>query len=140
MILNELDLVVDQFDYVRFEKNTRNNIPIYCYEVLEEVSHPMTLTQIKDAINRKYPNLEFSELSLRANLTRQKDIFINFSRTSTYGLLKWETEKDNILGGSIGDIAERYLKRAQNPKHISEIFKYVFKYRPDKKFSLLGQI
>lgn len=90
----------------------------------------MTVDQIKDAINRKYPEYDLNTESLRGILGKHKNMFNNFSRTSTYGLRKWENEKDNIMGGTISDIVEKYLGKAQKPKHISEIYEYVFKYRP----------
>ncbi len=126
----ELEVVPNSEGYIEFERSKQKQIHEYCFEILEENSKPMTLEEIIKVFELKYPDINVSEQSIRGNLLREKDIFISFSRTSTYGLRKWEEEKENIKGGSIRDIVEEYLNNEDEPKHISEICVYVQKFRP----------
>jgi len=89
LILKELDLFVDQYGYVRFERNNRMSLSDYAQEIFEEVMHPLTIEQLIAAINNKNPNTVTSSDSLRSCLNRKKDRFIYFSRASKYGLRNW---------------------------------------------------
>jgi hypothetical protein len=130
LILYELGLTVDSNDLIKFERRHKQSIFEYCYDVLEGEAHPMTLEQIETALKRKYPTLEISTQSLRSYLNNRKEGFIYFGRSSTYGLHKWEVERDDIKGGTIRGIVEDYLQTLNTPKHISEVSNYVIKYRP----------
>jgi len=59
---------------------------------------------------------------------QRKTGFVPFGRTSVYGLKVWEEVKD-IRGGTIRDIAEEFLMKHSEPKHIDEITDFVNKYR-----------
>ncbi len=131
LIFNEFDLFVDSTGYIYFERTTKKQVHEYCYEILEEASEPMTIDQIANSISSNFPDFNTTAESLRGSLNREKEIFIYFGRTSTYGLRKWESEKENLKGGTIRDIVEEFLTTQNTPKHISEILSYVLQYRPD---------
>ncbi len=131
IIYSEFELLVDSTGYIYFERTTKKQVHEYCYEVLEEASEPMTIDQIANSVCIKFPDFNTTIDSLRGSLNREKELFIYFGRTSTYGLRKWESEKENLKGGTIRDIVEEYLLKEDLPKHISEIVKYVIQFRPD---------
>ena len=131
IIFNEFDLLVDSSGYIYFERRTKMQVHEYCYDVLEEASQPMTIDQIANSVSEKFPDFNTTIDSLRGSLNREKDLFMYFGRSSTYGLRKWEREKENLKGGTIRDIVEEYLLKEDSPKHISEIVKYVLQFRPD---------
>jgi hypothetical protein len=131
IIFSEFDLFVDSSGYIYFERTTKKQIHEYCYEVLEEASEPMTIDQIANSVSEKFPGFNTTIDSLRGSLNREKELFIYFGRTSTYGLRRWESEKENLKGGTIRDIVEEFLTAENRPKHICEILVYVLKYRPD---------
>jgi hypothetical protein len=131
IIFNEFDLFVSTDGYLTFERNTVKQIQEYCYNVLEEESKPMGLIEIKNSINEKFPFLNLEIGQIRSCLLREKSTFISFGRTSTYGLRKWEVEKDNLRGGTIREIVEEYLTKQNKPQHILDITDYVKKYRSD---------
>ena len=131
IIFSEFELLVDSTGYIYFERTTKKQVHEYCYEVLEEASEPMTIDQIANSVNDKFPDFNTTIDSLRGSLNREKELFIYFGRTSTYGLRKWESEKENLKGGTIRDIVEEYLLKEDSPKHISEIVEYVIQFRPD---------
>jgi hypothetical protein len=140
IILNEFDLVVNFDGCLLFERNTKKPTSEYALEILEEKGSMMKVEDVCDAINEKYPELETTEQSVRATLQREKELFIYFGRSSTYGLKKWEYEQEDIKGGTIRDIVEEYLQFESEPKHISEILKYVLKYRATNERSVMSNI
>ena len=74
-------------------------------------------------------------------MNTQKELFISFGRSSVYGLRKWESEKENIKGGTMTSLTEEYLLKEDNPKHISEILQYILPYRPHtNEYSLLTNL
>lgn len=141
IIFEEFDLIVDSKGYIHFERTTKKQIHEYCSEILEESSKPMTIDQIFDSILIKNPEINTKIESLRSCLNRYKSLFIYFGRSSTYGLRKWEKEKENLKGGTIRDIVEDLLLSKQTPLHINEILTYVVQFRPDtNKQSILGNL
>jgi hypothetical protein len=104
---------------------------MYCYDILNEFSEPMNLEDIETVLNQRYPYLNKSLDAIRACLIKEKDTFISFGRTSTYGLKKWEYEKENLKGGTIRDIVEVLLESSNSPLHISDITEHVSKFRTD---------
>ena len=103
----------------------------YIYEILEEHGNPMSLPDIITALNKKYSQ-DFKNIeTMRTAIRKEKNVFIYFGRTSTYGLLKWEKERAHIKGGTIRDITEEYLEKCTEPKHFLEIAEFVMQYRPN---------
>ena len=100
----------------------------------------MTVEEIADAINKKYPELEVNGASIRSSLQREKELFIYIGRSSTYGLRRWEKEQENLKGGTIRDIVEEYLELADVPKHIGEIMEYVLRFRDTNEKNVLSNI
>jgi len=91
----------------------------------------MNISDITNLANQKFPFLDSKDTSVRGILNKEKNLFIYRGRSSTYGLRKWENEKENVKGGTIRDIVEEFLTSENTPKHISEILDYVLQYRPD---------
>lgn len=131
IIFNEFELVVSSDGYLFFEQNTKKPIHQYYYEILEEKGEWMNISDITSIANQKFPFLESKDTSVRGILNKEKNLFIYRGRSSTYGLRKWENEKENVKGGTIRDIVEEFLITEKTPKHISEILDYVLQYRPD---------
>ncbi len=140
IILHEFEVIVDGNGFLQFEKNTRQKTYEYALEVLESKSQMMTVYEISKAITERHPGLNIAPESIRASLQREKGIFIFFGRRSTYGLRKWETDQDNVKGGTIRDIIEEYLMTKDSPVHISEILVHVLKYRKTNERNVLTNI
>ena len=114
-----------------FKRNKKITQYEYILEVLEEYGNPMLLQDIIVALSEKYPQDVRTIEGVRNAMRNEKDIFIYFGRTSTYGLLKWEKERANMKGGTIKNIAEEYLEKCTEPKHVLEIAEFVMQYRPN---------
>lgn len=141
IIFKEFGLTVNSDGYLTFEKNAYKPIHEYCFDILDAFSRPMTIHEIEIAFSEKYPLFNITHESIRSALVRNKKHFIHFGRESTYGLKKWESEKANLKGGTIRDLAEGYLLNQDAPKHISEIAEYVLLYRPKtNKKSVLSNL
>lgn len=131
IIFNEFGIVVSSDGYLFFEQNAKKTIHQYYYEILEDKGEWMSISDIINIANEKFPFLESKETSVRGILNKEKNLFIYKGRSSTYGLRKWENEKENVKGGTIRDIVEEFLSVENKPKHISEILCYVLQYRPN---------
>ena len=129
ILLAEFNLELNASGDLVFEWTDRRSIREYSYEVLEEEGKPMTISQMGIKIAKKYPDLRFKEDSLSGTMFAKKDVFICFGRTNTFGLKKWEIEKDNIKGGTIRAMVKEYLGREKLPKHIYDVYKFVKPFR-----------
>uniref|UniRef100_UPI003216EA29 hypothetical protein n=1 Tax=uncultured Draconibacterium sp. TaxID=1573823 RepID=UPI003216EA29 len=127
LIYSEFGLSLDNSKNITFKRNIPKLVVEYVCELLKERDELMTITQIYDTLNSKYPDKIKSKEGLRSCCARSANL-IYFGRSSTYGLKVWEKEK-NIKGGTIRTIVEEFLAKHCEPKHIKEIEKYVIKYR-----------
>ena len=100
----------------------------------------MRISGIVSIANKLYPFLNSTDESVRGILGREKDKFIYFGRSSTYGLRVWEKQKDGIKGGTIKNIVEEYLESQVGPKSISEILNYVNQFRKTNEKSVLTNL
>jgi hypothetical protein len=122
----------DESENIVFKRNTVIKGYELAEKILEDQGEPMKIHDIHRIFIERHPEYVDKEIeSLRSQIGKEKDIFIYFGRTSTYGLLKWEKEHQNVKGGTIRDIVEEYLKCFDTTKHILEITEYVMQYRPN---------
>jgi hypothetical protein len=131
IILNEFELIVSNDGYVAFERNKSKPLFEYFYEILHDAGKPLSLDEISLKFSVTNPHLKNNIESIRSCMNKERNIFICFGRSSTYGLRIWEKEKDNIKGGTIRDIVEDYLNESTEPRHIFEITMHVKKFRTD---------
>ena len=128
IIYQEFDIIIDLNDNIVFKRNTVKQVPEYAIEALEKLGVPSKIDEIYKLIEIDYSEITKSQEALRGSLQRTSEI-IYFGRSSTYGLKKWETEKEGIKGGTIKDIILEYLQGKTDPIHILEILNEVHKYR-----------
>lgn len=115
-------------------RNKKVQLWEYAFEALENIGTPAKLDAIYLFIRKYHPDIDSTPEALRGVLTKEKSQFISFSRTSTYGLSKWESERENIRGGTIRDIVEEYLQQFSEPKHYYDITDYVLRFRPNTTY------
>lgn len=84
-------MFLDSEDRITFKRNTFKQVYEYSFEALEEIGGPATVSEIYLKVKELYPHYETSEAGIRASMKR-KDGFVSVSRTSTFGLKKWEKE------------------------------------------------
>lgn len=153
IINQEFDLLIDLNDDIVFKRNTVKQVPEFAIEALEKLNVPSKIEEIYKLIEKDYPEITKSKEALRGSLQRTPEI-IYFGRSSTYGLKKWEIDKEGIKGGTIKDIIFEYLQDKTDPIHILELLYEVHKYRektnakniivnlkldPQKKFIIFNQ-
>jgi hypothetical protein len=112
----------------------------YAVEVLEEIGELAHISTILDVALKKFPDVEFNEVSFQNIINREKDLFIAIGRSSTFGLKKWEVTNDNLKGGTIKTIVEEYLSDFDEPKHIAEIVQHVNKFRNTNEKNVMTNI
>lgn len=127
LLFSEFELTIDLEENIVFKRNTFKQVYEYAYEALEKLGVPSKVDVICKKVRELYPDYKTDEDSIRASMQR-KTGFVPFGRTSVYGLKVWEEVKD-IRGGTIRDIAEEFLMKHSEPKHIDEITDFVNKYR-----------
>ncbi len=128
IINQEFNLILDINDNIEFKRNTIKHVSEYFIEALEKLGVPSKIDDIFKLIENDYPGVTKNHESLRGSLQRSSEIII-FGRSSTYGLKKWEIEKEGIKGGTIKNIISEYLQDKVEPIHILEILNEVHKYR-----------
>ena len=128
IINQEFDLFIDLNDNIVFNRNTIKQVREYVIEALEKLGAPSNIEEIYNLIVEIHPEITKSPEALRGSLQRSPEI-IYFGRSSTYGLKKWEIEKEGIKGGTIKDIIFEYLQVKTDPIHILELLNEVHKYR-----------
>lgn len=153
IINQEFDFIIDLNDGIVFKRNTVKQVPEYAIEALEKLGMPSKIEDIYKQIEIDDSEITKSLEALRSSLHRTSEI-IYFGRSSTYGLKKWELEKEGIKGGTIKDIIFEYLQDKTDPIHILELINEVHKYRektnarniitnlkldPQKKFVIFNQ-
>jgi hypothetical protein len=130
-ILNkEFDLIIDLNDNIVFKRNTVKHVSEFAIEALEKLGVPSNIDDIFLLIEKDYPQITKSKDALRGSFQRTPEI-IYFGRSSTYGLKKWEIEKEGIKGGTIKDIILEYMEERDYPIHILELVNEVNKYREE---------
>ncbi|AXE17953.1 hypothetical protein DR864_09505 [Runella rosea] len=140
IINQEFELYLDLYETLVFKRNTVKQVTEYAIEVLEKIGIPSKIEVIYNLIQKDYPEITKSVDSLRGSLQRTSEI-IYFGRSSTYGLKKWEKEKDNIKGGTIRQIVIEYLENNSSPQHISKIASYVLQFRPNSnEYSIIQNL
>lgn len=128
IINQEFELLIDLNENIVFNRNTVKQVPEYAINALEKLAIPSKIEDLYNLIEKDFPKITKSIDALRGSLQRSSEI-IYFGRSSTYGLKKWEKEKEGIRGGTIKDIVFDYLQGKKEPIHIYEIFEEVHKYR-----------
>lgn len=124
----EFELIIDLNDNISFKRNTGIQVSEYAIEAIKTLGVPCKIEDIFNLIEMEHPDITKSITALRGTLQRTPEI-IYFGRSSTYGLKRWEIEKEGIKGGTIKDIVTDYLNDEKNPIHIYEILNEVHKYR-----------
>jgi hypothetical protein len=128
IINEEFDIFIDVNDNITFRKNTLKTINEYVIDILDQLGKPTQINEIYNLVIKEHPDITKSPEALRGSIQRSSE-FIFFGKSSTYGLKKWEIEKEGIKGGTIKDIVLEYLNKNDDPIHIIEILNEVHKYR-----------
>ena len=124
----EFNIILDLNECIVFERTKAKTVPEFALEALEKIGKPAHISEITNCVREMYP--DFSKIISGSNLNN-RSIFTYFGRSSIYGLVKWESEKENIKGGTIKDFVIKYLQNKTSPIHIFELYTEVVKYRND---------
>jgi hypothetical protein len=120
---------------ITFHRNTLIKLSEHILKILEDIGHPMKLTEIckelKTRTTRIPPNIE----SLRSSILSIDEV-VAIGKTSTYALKKWQTVKT----GTIKELVKEFLEASDEPKHISDITVYVCKFRNTSDKNILSNL
>ncbi|MBD3343368.1 MAG: hypothetical protein GF353_30000 [Candidatus Lokiarchaeota archaeon] len=140
IIFEEYALIVDIDDKLKILKNTRKTFKEMIPRLIEKENRPLHIDEIRNLLSANHGiEVDIENIdSLRSSILNNDEI-VCLSRTSTYGLKKWEKEK-KIKGGTIRKIAEEYLEKNDIPKSLYEITAYVNRYRNTTPSNILGNL
>lgn len=119
-------MVMDGLMTIR--KNTRVSSKDILVQLLTVLGKPSKIEDIIKQAAIQFEDLQIAENNIRP-LLKEKHLFNYYGRSSTYGLVKWEEEDENLKSGTMRDIIELFLIQHSRPMHISEIINYISKYR-----------
>jgi hypothetical protein len=125
----EYGLIVTSEDIIKRKFSHNRKLVDLVYEIICEIGGPVNIDIILKKLCSDQYNCSVDKEVLRSIITKHKEYFICFGRTSTYGLKSWENEKDDIKGGTIRSIVKEYLESKDFPCHMYEICEHVKKYR-----------
>lgn len=117
-------------DLIHLPPNKRRRREELIAEVLEELKTPTHVTVLVERLQAIDPNREWTTEYVRSTIVRFKDRFISLSRTSTYGLRKWEDDREGIKGGTIRSMVEHLLREAETPLHVDHLAEHIRRFRP----------
>jgi hypothetical protein len=149
ILLKEFELSIRQDGYLRLTKYTKSQIADAVLCVLKEKSKLLTIGEMYDLINHKYPEI-IKERKRLGEICKNFPDMIYFGKTKTYGLKVWNDEK-NSDGLTIKDLAAEYLIGKTEPACINDVIAYVeiyyhastedirsnLKFNPQKRFVFL---
>lgn len=98
-------------------------------DVLAALNEPSHGTAIVEEWHRRFPEHRISAEAIRSIVVRAPQRFFSIGRTSTYGLRRWEKERNDLKGGTIRDIAFGLLDESDRPLHFDELTTVIQHYR-----------
>ena len=126
----EFEIYLDLDENIFFSKNSNTQAYEYAYAALKQLGKPSKVNEISDKVKELFPDINTNDAKIRTSMKRVYG-FVPIGRSSIFGLKEWEKELTNFKGGTIRDIVSIYLESQIDPKHISDITKYVLIYRTD---------
>lgn len=111
-------------DELLISRNTKVKLSEHIVQILADTGHPMHLKEIATELKARKLKLPPNIESLRSSILTL-DSILAIGKTSTYALADWEKVKT----GTIKQLAREYLEDHEYPVHLSELAKYVNKFR-----------
>ena len=138
IVFGEFGLVTDIDGNITIETNIKRPVFGYIIDILRKAGRPLHIEEIHRELLFLNSTLSKSADSTRSHILRNSNFFIN-TAWSTYGLKEWE-ENGSYIGGSIKDLAEVYLDKFDEPKHIYEIAQFVCKHRETNAWNIFSNL
>lgn len=135
VILNEFNTNFVSDNSFVIPRNTLIKLPEYIVRILKEYKRPMHLEEIFDELKRKTHKAPQNIESLRSSVLSVEEIAA-IGKTSTYALKSWP----GIKTGTIKELAIEFLDKMDKQQHISEIMKYIGKYRETSEKNVLSNL
>ena len=131
ILIKELGIIPDINFNFTIEGKKEENVADILYDILKTNGNPLSYEELYLAIDERYPNKYKSPASIRAVVMKDPRL-CNVGVNNLVGLLEW----NHIIIGSIRDIIAQYLAKFNEPQHISEIARYVQRYRDTTERSI----
>ena len=139
LINKECGVFLNLYNELEFKRNIKLRAQDLAYEILKEVGVPTKIDRLYNLLISNYPESSILESSFR-NTFGSDNRFVPIGRQSVWGLKEWEDQRDDFLGGSMLEMAEKLLQERDVPMHISEIFSNISKYRDTDEDRLLRNL
>ena len=139
LINRECGVFLNIYDEIEFKRNVKMRAPDLAYEILKEVGVPTKIDKLYNILISKQPEFSMLESSFR-NTFGSDSRFVPIGRQSVWGLKEWEYQREDFLGGSMLEMAEKLLQERDVPMHISEIVSNISKYRDTDEDRLIRNL
>lgn len=126
IIYNDYGLIVNN-GLLIIEQNATKNIPDILEDILDKNNRVMTLDELYNEIEKRYPGMTKDKDALRGSILRNSNI-VPIGRSSKYALRKWSSK--GIVGGTIRDIVFKFLDESSLPASLEEVTDHVITFRP----------
>lgn len=139
MLAETFQIFVESDDTIKFKKNDFRILPEFIEDILIEQCRPLHIIEIANILNAKYPGIVKNPNSLKRLIYDNSNI-LHLGRSSTYAHKSLERINLKFKAGTIRDIAFEYLKITNRRVHITELTKYVKKYRKTNEKNISGSL
>jgi hypothetical protein len=135
LVVKEFGLYHDRDRYLHIKRNTLKKISEYIIEVMEDHKRPLTLQEICDSLKKLKIKVPQNIESLRSSILSIDDVTA-IGKTSTYALKSW----NKVKTGTIKQLVYEFVKKSDEPIHISEITNYVNQFRKTTNKNILSNL
>ncbi|MBL7689987.1 MAG: winged helix-turn-helix domain-containing protein, partial [Flavipsychrobacter sp.] len=136
ILVKAFSIISDTNGNILINRNTKKKVWESIFEVLQSSGNPMHVSEIAFELQRIGIKADIN--SVKSNMLRLDNIFV-LAGPSTYGLKKW-VDEGRIIGGTIKNIVEEYIRDKGEPCHIRELTNFVNRYRETSYNSIFTNI
>lgn len=127
IIFHDNALIINE-GVLTIEQNATKSIPDILEDILKDFGRTMSLNELHKEIENRNPGLTKDLAALRGNVLRNNNI-VAIGRSGNYVLKEWEDK--GIIGGTIRDIAFKFLNELPMPVSLSDLEKHITRFRPE---------
>ncbi len=131
ILIQEFGLIPDEFFRFTIEGKKEEDAANTLYDILSANGNPLSIDELYNAIDSKYPGKYKSPASIRIIVMKDPRM-CSVGSKSLIGLIDW----DHIKIGSIRDIIIQFLSNFDEPQHSSDIYNYVKRFRETSENSI----
>lgn len=124
ILIQELGIIPDENFRFTIEGKRKEDAADIMYDTLKFNGNPLSLDDLYQIVDNKYPNKYKSSTSIKSIVLRDHRLCL-VGTNNLVALLEW----DHVKIGSIRNIIVEFLEKYDKPQRVKDIVSYVQKYR-----------